>query len=459
MARIPIVGDVIELIGLFAEKVENRSLLLDKFMFHKDWGLDEFRANDAHRWSLMRISDDGSSEILHNSQDRRQEASRLIIKNPEKSKRLFEEAGMAERLASTRVEAKDVMQMRVQHTRRFLSLFRRAYGERASIIVGRVEGRLAINLADSLIQNAGICLDRLFGLPFIPGSAVKGVCRSVALEELKQANSENRKPIFDAFRRVFGTADTDFKDGELGPFRNLLADQTENQKGAIAFLPAYPVNEAKIVVDLTTVHYPLYYGGDRKRNILAGQTESLAEEKPQPNPFPAVEVGAQFAFCLVLNGIDPDLTLLKRVVSWLETAITVRGLGAKTAAGYGWFSLQPDVLQQLFEDDRREAETIAVKIKAQADAINKAALEEVRRAALSPENRAIEALLQLSDEAFAVVAKNLAAKPEAEQTAFLLLLRENKDKRDRWKTWKKKKPELAATIEAVRQKLNTPALP
>jgi CRISPR type III-B/RAMP module RAMP protein Cmr6 len=460
MARIPIVGDVAELIGPCAEKVENRSLLLDKFAFHKDWDFDGFRANDAHRWSLMRISDHGSSEILRDSQDRREEASRLENKNPEKSKRLSDESEIAERLASTRVEGKDVMQMRVQHTRRFIGLFRSAFGDRAVITVGQLEGRLAINLADSLIQNAGICLDRLFGLPFIPGSAVKGVCRAAALEELKQANSASRKQLFDSFRRVFGTAETDFNEhGELCQFCDLLAAQAKNQKGAISFLPAYPINEAKIIVDLTNVHYPLYYGGDRRRNIPAGQTDSLAEEKPQPNPFPAVEVGAQFGFCLVLNGIDPEAALLKRAASWLETAIAVRGLGAKTAAGYGWFSLQSAVLQQLLEEERRETEAIAAKVKAEADTEAKAAAEQQRLAALSPEGRAVEALLQLPDEAFAAIARNLAAKPEPEQIAFLRLLREHKNKRDRWKTWKKKKPDLAAAIEAVRKKLNVPALP
>jgi hypothetical protein len=63
----------------------------------------------------------------------------------------------------------------------------------------------------------------------------------------------------------------------------------------------------------------------------------------------------------------------------------------------------------------------------------------------------------LPDEAFAAVARNLAAKPEPEQRALLRLLSEHKDKRNRWKTWKKKKPELAAAIEAVRQKLNAEA--
>jgi hypothetical protein len=59
MPRVPIAGDLSEVIGDFAERVENRSLLLDKFAFHKRWGTDDLKANDAHRWSLLRISEGG----------------------------------------------------------------------------------------------------------------------------------------------------------------------------------------------------------------------------------------------------------------------------------------------------------------------------------------------------------------------------------------------------------------
>jgi CRISPR type III-B/RAMP module RAMP protein Cmr6 len=319
------------------------------------------------------------------------------------------------------------------------------------VTIAQLEGRLAINLADSLIQNAGICLDRLFGLPFIPGSAIKGVCRHAALAELRAAAAGEQSRLFDVFRAIFGTSDNDFAKGELRPFQHLLSGRAENQKGAVAFLPAYPVNEARVVVDLTNVHYPEYY--------RTGRTEALSNERPQPNPFPAVEVGAQFAVCLILNGIADDPNLLQTTARWLEAALTVHGLGAKTASGYGWFSLRPDVLQQLLDEDRREVEAEAAKVRAVAEAEAKAEAERQRRNAMPPDDLAVETLLKLSDEAFATAAKELANKPEPEQRAMLRLLREHKEKRDRWKTWKKKKPELAAAIEAVRMKLNAPALP
>jgi len=143
----------------------------------------------------------------------------------------------------------------------------------------------------------------MLGLPFIPGSAVKGVCRHGAMEELINAEGPKQAEVFSLFRRVFGTADNEFTDGNLQRFRRLLNGRAENQKGGIAFLPAYPVNQARIIVDLTNVHYPDYY--------RTGRVEDLSKERPQPNPFPAVEVGAQFAFCFVLNGLSDDPALLQ----------------------------------------------------------------------------------------------------------------------------------------------------
>lgn len=193
-ARIPMTSELAELIGANAQHVANRSLLLDKFVFHKNWGLNGVKANDASRWSLLRISEGGTEQIAKESHDRKEEADRLNKKNedPDKVKKLLIESSLAKQLASSEKFPEDLATLRAQHTRRFLGLFRKAYGERAGITIGRLEARLAINLADGLIQNAGICLDRLFGLPFIPGSAIKGVCRHAALEELAKATDAER---------------------------------------------------------------------------------------------------------------------------------------------------------------------------------------------------------------------------------------------------------------------------
>lgn len=440
MARIPMAGDVAELIGNYAQEVQNRSLLLDKFAFHKQWGLDGLKAPDAHRWTLLRMSDGGAG-VLNMEADRRSGESKRPNVEEHNRDRLKNESELAAQLARTKVEAGDAQELRQQHTRRFLELFRSAYRERASVTIAQLEGRLAINLSDGLIQNAGICLDRLFGLPFIPGSAVKGVCRHGAMEELREAAAAARPALFDAFRRVFGTADNDFANGPLKDYRSLLAGRSENQKGAISFLPAYPFSTAKVVVDLTNVHYPDYY--------RSGRLEDLGNERPQPNPFPTVESGAQFAFCMVLNGIDDDPELLQRARIWLEKALTVHGLGAKTAAGHGWFSLQPQLLAQLDEAERHRTAALAEKARKEAEAKAKAEEEVLRLAAMKPEDRARDKFKAMTAEEFVQAATGLAAMAPEEQRGFLMVLL-TPERKDAWKTWKKSdKPTSKARVAAI----------
>jgi CRISPR type III-B/RAMP module RAMP protein Cmr6 len=325
-------------------------------------------------------------------------------------------------------------------------LFHHGQPGRSVALVARLEGRLAINLADSLIQNAGIALDRLFGLPYIPGSAVKGVCRAAALEELNAATGANRERLFDFFRSIFGTADNDYRpENDLAEFGDLLEERSENQRGAVAFLPAYPLNEAKVVVDLTNVHFPEYY--------RTGNLGDLSVERPQPNPFPCVEEGAQFAFCLVLSGPGHARELLAEAERWLVEALTVRGIGAKIAAGYGWFSIEPpSVLEDLFAEERRVQ--AAIESAAQQAVATKAAalLEASRKAALKPEDRIKEDLCRLPDQEFAAKVIAVGSLPNDEQKAVLLSLRDDAGKRDRWKKWKKSdkdtdKKRVAAVLE------------
>src|SRR5208282_3126445 len=47
----------------------------------------------------------------------------------------------------------------------------------------QLQSRLMVNMAGGVMENAGLCLDR-FGLPYIPGSAVKGCARRMAIQRL-----------------------------------------------------------------------------------------------------------------------------------------------------------------------------------------------------------------------------------------------------------------------------------
>lgn len=450
-------ADVGALIGRLAEGVQNRSLLLDKYVFHKVWpeAIDERGRNikwdDATRWSFVRLTEGGGALLQQESARLKQRAGGRNV-DPENRERFLAQSEIAAALSNSSCEADDAGRIRAEHTRRFVSLFRESFADRAAVTVARLEGRLAINLADSLIQNAGISLDRLTGLPTIPGSAIKGAARHAALAEIKDLPEAEQKARFEIFRRVFGTADNDFgKRGQLRKFAAWLDGASRDQKGAVSFLPAHPIDEdTRLVVDLTNVHYPDYY--------RTGNPRDQSRERPRPNPFPVVEAGARFAFCQILNGIDSDSELLAAARAWLEAALTVHGIGAKTASGYGWFSLDHGYFARLDQEAAKakaqaEAERAA---EAKREAAEKAEIDRI--ASLSPEERAAEEIAALDEEQYALYAKDLAKRDAAEQIAFINSLTAP-DRRDRWKRWKKKKPALADALRAIAEANHLPPLP
>ncbi|MBR4171320.1 MAG: type III-B CRISPR module RAMP protein Cmr6 [Kiritimatiellae bacterium] len=269
---------------------------------------------------------------------------------------------------------------KLEQNRKFAQALSKRPGETA-VVYGELQGRLIVNLSDSLIQNAGICLDRNTGLPYIPGSAVKGVARHAALSHLRDGGW-----TIGEFMHVFGSSEADFRDkGELSGFVTSVPEKERTLKGGVDFLSAQPITEPTIVVDISNVHYPKYY--------QSGDVHDLANENPKPNTFPVVEKGVRYAFCIVENGKTVDGKLFEKAKSVLIEAITVSGVGAKTGAGYGWFK---DVTEIMEAEVKREAEAAeAQRAEAEAKAKREAELvaieaEARRRAELSPFERILE---------------------------------------------------------------------
>jgi len=154
----------------------------------------------------------------------------------------------------------------------------------------KLMGRLLVNHSGGVLENAGLELHRNFGFPIIPGSALKGIARA-ACRNPEQAN------------RLFGDEDT---------------KKDDSSAGKVAFLFAYPAEKFEVVVDVLTAH-----GGKDTQN-------------PIPNFFPAVERGCKFYFTLrkLPNCSDADLAAAQQL---LIKGLCDNGIGAKTAAGYGWF--------------------------------------------------------------------------------------------------------------------------
>ena len=244
----------------------------------------------------------------------------------------------------------------------------RFYPGTALLIHGQLQARLLLNMAGGVMENAGLCLDR-YGLPYIPGSAVKGCARRAALYALREWTQGGAKPddsdaCFEAVRgfdcpeamlhRIalcFGWVEKDWTDpksdfawaasasdrqGVLhGALRLLGAHPPANQAGGIAFFAAYPNIDPGLELDILTCHHQVYYGTE-------GQEFAPDTEEPIPVTFPAVRAQSaddHFTFVLsTLRGTNDEV--VQSAQNWLTLGLEVFGLGAKTAAGHGWFEVK-----------------------------------------------------------------------------------------------------------------------
>jgi hypothetical protein len=126
-------------------------------------------------------------------------------------------------------------------------------------------------------------------------------------------------------------------------------------------------------------HYPKYYRGERNR--------ATDDEDPIPNYFPAVEAGSAFGFAVLLNrtprGFDAG-ELLGAARGWVERALTEKGAGAKTAAGYGWFGLDAAGVASPSGQEQPRAKAPEQR---EVSTVNEATLKNYIRALMNPGSR------------------------------------------------------------------------
>ncbi|MGL4854712.1 MAG: type III-B CRISPR module RAMP protein Cmr6 [Lentisphaeria bacterium] len=259
-------------------------------------------------------------------------------------------------------------------------------------------GRLIINQAGGVLENANINLHRHFGYPFIPGSAVKGVARHYAWELWNDAEGEKKEELALKIAQNFG-----FPTNEKGLDEYLKSLNVEEKSGAIAFHAAIPTVGKTLEVDILTSHHPDYYGGKKEK--------ALDTESPVPLPFLTVKSGTPFQFQISPLKKSADLAWTKKM---LKEALEINGIGAKTAAGYGWFVEDAETAKR--EEKKR------VEAKIAAENAQKAAAEKARVASLSPEEQEIEVLKNFMDK-FKEAVKEIATKNEVVQRFIINALK------------------------------------
>ncbi|MCS7299880.1 MAG: type III-B CRISPR module RAMP protein Cmr6 [Spirochaetia bacterium] len=205
--------------------------------------------------------------------------------------------------------------------------------------------RLVVGLGASHPQETSMILHHIYGIPYIPGSAVKGITRHWALTCFAdKISSQKNSDFYKEIEQLSKGLDGGFKEGSLyGNLSIQLLDKkvekeekielsdlveifgTQEQKGKVIFMDAYPVDEIKLEIDIMNPHYPDYYSGNKP-----------PADCQNPNPITFLTVGkTKFQFCL----LSKDNNLLNKATLLLEEALKEHGIGAKTALGYGIFDI------------------------------------------------------------------------------------------------------------------------
>ncbi|NJL54900.1 type III-B CRISPR module RAMP protein Cmr6 [bacterium] len=173
-----------------------------------------------------------------------------------------------------------------------------------------VGGRLAIGLGAEAVLETSLTLHRTYGVPYIPGSALKGLAASYARRGLQGTEWTDKEA---AYRLVFG----DTKSAGYITFYDAL------------YIPCTGKPDAKqpLQPDVLTVHHRDYY---------AGKGEPPADwDSPVPVPF--LSATGQYLLALA-----PAPAVGDRIDEWIDAvfvlltnALSEWGIGAKTSSGYG----------------------------------------------------------------------------------------------------------------------------
>ncbi len=212
----------------------------------------------------------------------------------------------------------DLLEKKHSGQDKFLSAFAGQYIP--LVFTAKLKTRLITGLGQTHPTETGMVFEHNIGVPYIPASSIKGLVRfahrlevGLGLDESKDAFPETLIPA------IFGGDSKEEK-------------KKETYRGQVIFLDAYPETVPQLELDIMNPHYGPYYMDDRGTKAPGDWYD------PVPVKFLTVAAGTVFIFRALVPKDRSDL--LEAVKKAYSTALTQEGVGAKTAVGYGRFTLE-----------------------------------------------------------------------------------------------------------------------
>jgi CRISPR-associated protein Cmr6 len=171
----------------------------------------------------------------------------------------------------------------------------------------KLDGRMNVGLGGESVLETSITLHRIYGVPFIPGSALKGLAAAYAH---KNCGEKWRKET---------------KKTKLGEYHRLVFG-AQDFAGFVNFYDALLIPEADklhLHNEVMTVHHSDYYGG---KNAPPADWDS---------PVPISFLSASGKYLVALQAPEGLENLTKQTFEILKLAMREEGIGAKISSGYG----------------------------------------------------------------------------------------------------------------------------
>lgn len=254
--------------------------------------------------------------------------------------------------------------------------------------------RLIVGLGNSSVYETSITLHHIYGIPYIPGSAIKGIVRAYYIQK-KFEETECKWKEIDIFENILETLDVEndielFYEGKnknfktkfaiknKEPSKNLysyfyegnklkqnaknLIDEfntifgTQLNKGSIIFFDAFPIKKPILEFDIMNVHYQGYYNG-----------EEPPADYLNPNPIyflTVVDTEFNFVWGILKEKHSKFHNKDINISNLIKMALAEKGIGAKTAVGYGYMKeIDLNFLKKIIDEEQRIQQKKIEKIK------------------------------------------------------------------------------------------------
>jgi CRISPR type III-B/RAMP module RAMP protein Cmr6 len=167
----------------------------------------------------------------------------------------------------------------------------------------RIKNRLAVGLGSNGVLETSVTLNRTYGVPYIPGSAIKGLGAAFA-RQYCGAEWQIGQPFY---RIIFGAND---EAGYVTFFDALYEPGSGHDRKPLHF-------------DVMTVHHRGYYEGK----------DQPPADWDDPNPVPFISATGKYLIAMAApEGCENWRDLAFEIV---ERALAHEGVGGKTSSGYG----------------------------------------------------------------------------------------------------------------------------